>query len=277
VSHTLVTIVSPVAQDQCERARDLVESLGNPAAEPVREAFEAIAAAPGDLAIHFASLTVFPASAGGGHLLLEFSADGPRDSLIAALATHLGPLLRDVYALAADRGSATLDRYWTSHVVEVGQGFFDNAGVVFAGTPGLSVRRIRQEAALREHLKPLVEQHEAPFSSALAVLDRVRSALETDPAFSWALQADDVAALQDQRTGVGPLLRTGRRLDVPVAARGARAGHGRTRVRCRSQRRGPHPRGDDRVGRPDRDRDRGTRRARDRLRRLPPEGEPRRS
>jgi hypothetical protein len=174
VSHTLVTIICPVAQHNVERARDLVEGLGNPAVERVHAAFEAVADGPGDLAIHFASLTVFPATAGGGHLLFEFSADGPRDPLIAALATHLDPLVREAYALAVDRGSTPLAEYWTSHIVEVGQGFFDDAGVVFAGTPGLSVRRIRQELALRRHLKTLVEENAEPFTSALAVLERVR-------------------------------------------------------------------------------------------------------
>jgi deferrochelatase/peroxidase EfeB len=209
VSHTLVTIICPVGQDHVEPARDLIEALGNPAGERVHTAFEAIADEPGDLAIHFASLTVFPATGGGGHLLFEFSADGPRDPLIAALAKHIGPLVEEAYALAADRGGAPLAAYWTSHIVEVGQGFFDNAGVAFAGTPGLSVRRIRQERALREHLKTLVEESADPFTSALAVLERVRRALETNQAFSWALEADQVAALESERTGVGPYLRIG--------------------------------------------------------------------
>jgi deferrochelatase/peroxidase EfeB len=209
VSHTLVTIICPVAQEHVDRARGLIEALGNPASERAHAAFEAVANEPGDLAIHFASLTVFPATGGGGHLLFEFSADGPRDRLIAALAKHLGPLVQDAYALAADRGRATLADYWTSHVVEVGQGFFDNAGVVFAGTPGLSVRRIRQELALREHLKTLVEADAQPFVSALSVFERVRRTLEADPVFSWALKADGVAALEMERTGVGPYLGIG--------------------------------------------------------------------
>ncbi len=209
MSYTLVTIICPVAQSNVDRARALVEGLGNPVIERVQAAFEAVAGEPGDLAVHFASLTVFPATGGGGHLLFEFSADGPRDSLIAALAKHLGPLVDEAYALAADRGGAPLATYWTSHMVEVGQGFLDNAGVVFAGTPGLSVGRIRQERALREHLKTLVEETAEPFTSALAVLERVRRALEKDRAFSWALEADDVAALQSERTGVGPYLRIG--------------------------------------------------------------------
>jgi deferrochelatase/peroxidase EfeB len=207
MSYTLVTIISPIAQDNVDRARAAIEALGNPASDAVRAAFEAAAAEPGDLAVHFASLTVFPATAGGGHLLFEFSADGPREALIRALATHLGPLVADAYALAADRGTAPLGDYWTSHIVEVGQGYFDNAGVVFAGTPGLSVKRIRQEHGLREHLKAIVEESGERFTSALAVLERVRRELEKDPAFAWALQVDDVAALRSERTGVGPYVR----------------------------------------------------------------------
>ena len=169
---------------------------------------------------------MFPATEGGGHLLFEFSADGARAPLIAALAKHLGPLVHDAYALAADRGTAPLADYWTSHIVEVGQGFFDNSGVLFAGTPGLSVRRIRQEVALREHLKTLVEEHAGPFTSALAVLERVRRALEKSSTFAWALEADDVAALQSEKTGIGPYLRI--RLNVfkmylwPLRCRAAR-------------------------------------------------------
>jgi deferrochelatase/peroxidase EfeB len=209
VSHTLVTIICPVAQENVERARALIEGLGNPASDTVHAAFEAVASEGDDLAIHFASLTVFPATGGGGHLLFEFSADGARDALIRALAKHLGPLVNDAYALAADRGSVPLAAYWTGHIVEVGQGYFDNAGVVFAGTPGLSVRRIRQEHALREHLRTLVEENTDRFTSALAVLERVRKMLQAEPAFAWALDADDVAALQNEKTGIGPYLRIG--------------------------------------------------------------------
>jgi deferrochelatase/peroxidase EfeB len=207
VSHTLVTIICPVAPDHVERARDLIERLGNPASGAVRSAFEAVSNEAGQLGVHFASLTVFPASAGGGHLLFEFSADGARETLIQALAKHLGPLVSDAYALAADHGSAPLADYWTSHIVDVGQGYFDNAGIVFAGTPGLSVDRIRREHALREYLKGRVEEIAEPFTSALAAVERVRREVREQPAFSWAMQADEVAALQGERTGVGPYLR----------------------------------------------------------------------
>jgi deferrochelatase/peroxidase EfeB len=210
LSHALITIICSVPQDRVDDARRLIEALGNPASEPVRQALEAVAKEPGDLAVHFSSLTVFPATAGGGHLLLEFSGDGTREALIRALATHLGPLVEPAFALAGDRGNASLSDYWTSHVVSAGQGFFDNAGILFAGAPGLSVKRIRAERDLRERLKGLVEQDTTPFTSAVATLDRVRRALQSDPSFAWALQPEDAAVLESERTGLGPYFRIAR-------------------------------------------------------------------
>ena len=46
MSHTLVTIICPLAHDTVERARDLIEALGNPVVERVHTAFEAVAAEP---------------------------------------------------------------------------------------------------------------------------------------------------------------------------------------------------------------------------------------
>ena len=73
MSHALVTIIAKIPPEKFDQARTFIEALGNPATEPVRLAFEAVANEPGDLAIHFSSLTVFPATAGGGHLVFEFS------------------------------------------------------------------------------------------------------------------------------------------------------------------------------------------------------------
>src|SRR5262249_48637546 len=145
-----------IPQEHVDTARALVEALGNPASPAVHAAFEAVGTEPGALGIHFSSLTVFPATGGGGHLVFEFSGDGPQDALIVALAKHLGPHVAPAFDLPADRGSEPLDRYWSSHLAPVGAGFFSNPGVLFAGTPGLSVVRIRRERALRDRLNTMV-------------------------------------------------------------------------------------------------------------------------
>jgi deferrochelatase/peroxidase EfeB len=199
VSHALVTIISHIAPDRVDAARVAVDALGNPASPEVHAAFEAVATEPGDIAIHFSSLTVFPASAGGGHLVFEFSGDGSQDVLIAALAKHLGPHVAPAFNEAEDRGSDPIDRYWTSHVVTVGQGYFDNPGIVFAGTPGLSVARIRAERALRIRLKALVDEAPTIIDSAFSMLDSVRARLRDDPEFAWALQPEPAVALESDR------------------------------------------------------------------------------
>jgi deferrochelatase/peroxidase EfeB len=206
LSHALVTIICTIPQEHVLEARAIIDALGNPASPAATHAFEAVAAEPDELAIHFASLTIFDATAGGGHLLFEFSGDGSPDALIRALARHLGPLVEPAYALAADRGGESLAEYWASHVVKVGQGFFDNPGIVFAGAPGLSVKRIRDEQELRERLKVLVEEDSSQFTSALATAERVRTRLLDGP-FAWALHAEEAAALEAERSGVGPYLR----------------------------------------------------------------------
>src|SRR5262245_30321832 len=209
MSHALVTIIAKIPPEKFDQARSFIEALGNPASQPVRLAFEAVANEPGALAIHFSSLTVFPATAGGGHLVFEFSADGDQGAVIHALATHLGPLVEPAFAMASDRGSTALAAYWTSHVVNVGHGYFSTPGVVFAGTPDLSVKRIRDEQQLRERLKTIVEEDRTPFTSALDTLHRVRSTLRQDAAFSWALEPKDTAALQSEPSGIGPYLKIG--------------------------------------------------------------------
>ena len=198
MSHALVTIISRIPEERVDAARRLVDALGNPASAPVQAAFEAVGAENGELGIHFSSATLFPATAGGGHLVFEFSGDGNDEALIRSLAIHVGPYIGPAFDMAADRGSEPLDRYWASHRVTAGQRFFDNPGVLFAGTPGLSVTRIRAERDLRARLTVPVEEQANSYDSALALLETVRSQLHDDPNFRWALQPEDAAALESE-------------------------------------------------------------------------------
>ncbi|HET9193185.1 MAG TPA: hypothetical protein VFO21_09910 [Vicinamibacterales bacterium] len=200
MSHTLVTIISKVSPEHFERARDAAESLGNPASMRVMAAFEAVAEEPGNLGVHFSSMTVFPATGGGGHLVFEFSADGDKNALIVALAKHLGPHVDDLFAMASDRGTGSLAAYWKSHEVTVGQRILDNPGVLFAGTPGLSVARIRNERRLRNFLERAVEEEGQRHDSALAIITAIRNRVRHDPSLTWALTAQDAAALHGERS-----------------------------------------------------------------------------
>jgi hypothetical protein len=153
LSHALVTIIAAVPSKDIASLRTSIAALGNPA-------IARLAAALGGLnVIHFASLNVFEASAGGrGHLVLEFSGDGSAGELLRLLDQQLGADLGPVFAHAEDRGAAPLLDFWRSHIVETGQTLLANPGLGFAGTPGLSVERIRRERGLALHLADLLHR-----------------------------------------------------------------------------------------------------------------------
>jgi deferrochelatase/peroxidase EfeB len=211
VSHALLTIIAPVSREHVEPARRLIDALGNPAQRDVGVELDALAQAPGGLAIHFASLNVFDASSGGGHLVLELSADGNAEALLRNLSARLGNRLAPIFAFARDRGQASLEEFWRSHLVSVGQGFFDNPGVLFAGTPGLPVLRIRQERALAAHVAALLDGPTSSYGTALGQLEAVRQSVGADEAWRWALVPEHADALDPQRSvleAAGPIARS---------------------------------------------------------------------
>ena len=209
MNHVFTTIIASVAPHRIAGLRADIEVLGNPADAPMASALDAIGR------IHFASLNVFPASTGDrGHLVFEFSGDGPRDGLLDLLADKLGPFLTPIFDAAADRGAASLAAFWKAHIVTTGQSLFANPGVDFSGTPGLSVVRIKRERELTAHLTTLLPGGLLPGTSALAALDRLRSTLRSDPAWSWAVEPEPVVD-----TGITVDLPTGLAGAVPVVIR----------------------------------------------------------
>ncbi len=201
MSHAMVTIAAPIAADQVEQAAGMIAGLGNPAGDELRAALDRL---DGDDGVHFVSLhAIAPDDPQGrmGHLVLELSADGADDTAIERLVDRIGDRLQPVFALATDRGGAGLGQFLKSHTVGVGHGWFDPAGLAFAGTPGMSVGRIRQEAKLGEALTSRLEHQDAGFS-ALDRLDGVRAAIRKDPAFSWALETPASLPQQPDNKGL---------------------------------------------------------------------------
>ena len=152
MSHAFVTILADVPAKDIAALRKSIEALGNPAIPRLAEALDDLAA------VHFASLSVFEASAGDrGYLVFEFSGDGVVDELLEQLAHRLGADLGPIFAHAEGRGDAPLHDFWRGHVVEIGQTPFTNPGLNFTGTPGLSVARIRRERELVLHLTGVLD------------------------------------------------------------------------------------------------------------------------
>ncbi len=186
MSHALVTIAAPLNIVDVDGVRAMIETtLGNPVLADVRAAIEGNG---GGAFVHFASLHAVPAGDGkSGHLVLEFSADGDEKDVIEGLAARLDHLITPVFARASDwKSTDTLGPYWLRHQVKIGWGLFDPPGLAFAGTPGMSVARIRDEGRLAHAAADILAKAD-PAMGALERLNMVRQTLGADPQWRWAL------------------------------------------------------------------------------------------
>ena len=186
MSHAFVNIIAPVAlKDVAALRAQIGAMLDNPANEGARAGFCVM---DGESGIHFASMHALTGSdAKRGHLLLEFTADGYGDAAIARLAAALTEPLTSLFAQALDwRENNDLADYLCRHRVVTGHGLFDEAGLDFAGTPGLSVGRIRREAALRRKVETLIAAQPVSLRP-VEQLQAIRSTLSADPLWKWAL------------------------------------------------------------------------------------------
>ncbi|CCV13685.1 cytochrome P450 [Mesorhizobium sp. STM 4661] len=191
VDHSMVTVVCPITRGApLDTIRDRVAALGNPANEEIRAALDIAGT------IHFTSLAVAGTGetddASGlekGALVLEVSGDGSSDEVIDAVSQAIGhrlrPIFKDVRGLP-DGGS--LSDFLRKHNVEISPSFGSNAGLVFSGTPGHSVRRILAEAELADTIRDIVEQPRDGNGDAAAVLTEARRHVQSLGKFGWAFQ-----------------------------------------------------------------------------------------
>ncbi len=146
-SNALVTIIAPLDLDRVADAEAAIDVLGNPARNDIRAALDRHEDA--EHGTHFASLHAFKSQDNKrAYLAFEFSADGPEADALARIDRQIGEHLRPVFTLANDWKGGELLAYFRSHSVTPGNGWFSSPGLLFAGTPGLTVGRIWREAKL---------------------------------------------------------------------------------------------------------------------------------
>src|SRR5882724_11245330 len=184
---SLITIVAPAAQSQIAGLESMIDALGNPVDEVVRAKLTVLDAQ--GRGIHFISLHALAGDDGkDGHILFEFTADGDAESALHQVVNAIGTDLAKIFALARDwRSGGDIYPYLWSHRIGVGPGYFANPGLAFAGTPGMSVGRIRQEAALADFVATMIDSGETDVRPTDR-LARIRGALAKSTAFSWALE-----------------------------------------------------------------------------------------
>jgi deferrochelatase/peroxidase EfeB len=186
MSHALVTIIAPLDVDRVADAEATIDRLQNPARPDIRAALDGHE--DGERGTHFASLHAIRSQDGKrAYIVLEFSADGAEDEALARIERQIGDHLRPVFMQASDwKEGGELLAFLRSHRVTPANGWFGNPGVVFAGTPGLTVGRIQREAKLAGHVARLLSDQPAHLD-ALARVDDVRRKLAAEPEFKPAL------------------------------------------------------------------------------------------
>lgn len=188
VEQSLITICVPLDQGAAASAiEEDVKALGNPATPETAAAFDAAGC------IHFSSLSIVR---GDGkeptYAVLEMSADGPESDAIGAVAASAGSLLRPIFEKGcALKPGEDLAAFLQQHAVEVGYKK-KSPGLLFCGTPGMTVQRIRLEEALEEKLTDVLESKMIRHrdGEALRLLNEVRAELRGEGGYDWAFRPE---------------------------------------------------------------------------------------
>ncbi|TIQ35396.1 MAG: cytochrome P450 [Mesorhizobium sp.] len=190
VAQSMVTVVCPINRAvPLDVVRSKVDALGNPAIDEIKEALNGVGT------IHFTSLAV--AATGKdeksgletGALVFEISGDGSTDDVIGAITQAMGHRLRPIFRDACGlRDGGSLEGFLKKRHIEISPSFGSAAGLVFSGTPGHSVQRIKAEQYLFEAVRGIVERPRSGIGDAPAVLAEARQHLRLLETFSWAFE-----------------------------------------------------------------------------------------
>ncbi|HYN45066.1 MAG TPA: hypothetical protein VES64_00075 [Allosphingosinicella sp.] len=183
---SMITIVAPIKASDFDELNARLDALDNPARAEIKTALDVLDA--NGHGTHFMSLNAIPGNDGeDGHLVFEFTADGEAAAAIKRIDAAIGDALKTAFSMARDwRDNVGLATYLDRHRIKVGAGYFDPPGLNFAGTPGMSVKRIRDEAALAKFVGGLIDNGEADMRP-IDRLARVRAEV-ADSEFAWALK-----------------------------------------------------------------------------------------
>jgi deferrochelatase/peroxidase EfeB len=191
--NAMVTVVAPLALDRLKATEDTIDAMGNPAKDAIRSSLDVLDQSTG-MGTHFASLhAIRSPDARHAWIAFEFSADGTEQQALARIVSAIGEHIRPVFMNASDwRDGGDLLDYLSRHQVTTDNGWFSNPGVLFAGTPGMTVGRIRSEAHLAAEVRTLVDQQCALWNAhppwdALRRLEDVRAQLKAKPEYAAAL------------------------------------------------------------------------------------------
>jgi len=156
MQHTFLTVAIPFDQAHIPKVEERLDEIGNPLKRPIRNLLR-------NQGIHFFSICILPGDVGhGAYLLIEATADQP--DVAGTLLKCLGPHFAGIAQAAgvvdeANDASAisSIHKLMRKHSYSVGQGLLATPGLCFAGTPGMSLDRIRDEYELGREVRNLLE------------------------------------------------------------------------------------------------------------------------
>jgi deferrochelatase/peroxidase EfeB len=128
-------------------------------------------------------------------IIIEASVDGGVDGAINAIAAAMDLEIRELLTQAGRPTNGTpLAAILERHRHDSGQDWFSTPGLNYDGTPGMTVHRIRQEAALAETIANMLQKR-AAHGTALSALEDVRSKLWA-AGEKWAFVPEPAPCLQ---------------------------------------------------------------------------------
>ena len=148
--HSWVTIAVPFDARRSNEVRNVLRTMGNPANEDLRSALRS------SLSIHFVSAGVIERPGERqAHLLVEASSDLSASNTVELLASALSEWLIPAFSAAGLRDIPSI--IMSRHIIRTGQGLLSTPGLNFTGTPGMTVKRIRDEWALAREIRDLID------------------------------------------------------------------------------------------------------------------------
>lgn len=194
MTHGFLTVVIPFASARAGAVNAALAQVGNVTRGAVKDELDAGAF------VHFMSMVVVcEESDAQAHLVLEASVDGsPRTAMQRMGSTMRATLHAILRAAGEEVAEGRLDAYLERHMVEVGTGWFSPLGLVFSGTPGMSVERIKNEARLAHWIQNWLENHDVPRISPLEKLERVRHAIFANEWLKWAFLVEPIPPNADK-------------------------------------------------------------------------------
>ena len=230
--HALVTSAISFDSSRCDAVDAQLQKFNNPAAKFLADELDALGT------VHFMSITVvrptqgppLASSEGPAHLIVELNADGAEAFAISGLCGAVGASLSDLLSTAGIQiPQSGLANFLLARRVRLGQGLFSTPELVYDGTPGMTVERIRREAYLAARATELLKsQRPANSATALARLQEVRSALWEEGDWKWAFVAEPTSILSAGPSIAGPAVST------PVQLLGALYVFRKSSFRCSS-------------------------------------------